>query len=96
MVTHGNGIALAAARTEVEGWFWPFIWEAADAVLFLRGRIYFRRPDGSRMGNAGHGSVLAAYGDEAVRRLKANGELGRFVPLRPAPARRDDEIGGGE
>src|SRR5882724_1577378 len=33
MAEHGNGIALVPARTEVESWFWPFVWEAAHAVL---------------------------------------------------------------
>jgi hypothetical protein len=82
LVASGNGIALAAARTEVERWFWPYIWEAADAVLFLRGRLYFHRPDGSTEGNAGHGSVLAAYGQLAKDRLKAAAGLGRFLDLR--------------
>jgi hypothetical protein len=82
LAAHGSGIALAAARTEVERWFWPYIWEAADAMLFLRGRLYFRRPDGSKRGNAGHGSVLAAYGPVARDRLKAAADLGRFLDLR--------------
>jgi hypothetical protein len=41
LARHGNGIALVPARTEVESWFWPFVWEGADAILFLRGRLYF-------------------------------------------------------
>lgn len=85
MVEHGNGIALAAARTEVESWFWPYIWEAADAIIFLRGRLYFRRPDGTKRGNAGHGSVLAAYGKAARDRLNDRNDkhkLGRFFDLK--------------
>lgn len=85
---HAQGIALAAARTEVVKWFWPCIWESADAILFLRGRLHFRRPDGSRRrpdgkkwGNAGHGSVLAAYGPAAAERLKKNRAMGRYFDL---------------
>lgn len=90
---HGNGIALVPSRTDVEEWFWPYIWEAADAVLFLRGRLCFLQPDGTRIrwnpkkrkfektGNAGHGSVLVAYGRENVAAL-ANCKIpGRLVSL---------------
>ncbi len=79
LVDHGNGIALVPARTEVESWFWPLIWERADAILFLRGRLYFHRPDGSRLGNAGHGSVLVAYGLLNVEALKNCGIQGRLI-----------------
>ncbi len=76
---HGDGIALVPARTEVESWFWPFVWERADAILFLRGRLYFLRPDGSKCGNAGHGSVLAAYGAANITALESSGIPGRLV-----------------
>jgi len=79
---HGNGIALVPARTEVQSWFWPFIWDAADAVLFLKGRLFFRKPDGSRSGNAGHGSVLVAYGTPNVAALAKSRINGRMFLLR--------------
>jgi hypothetical protein len=82
MVKHGDGIALVPARTEVESWFWPFVWEAADAILFLRGRLYFHQPDGSQLGNAGHGSVLAAYGKANVACLTRSAPLGSAIPGR--------------
>lgn len=81
LVESGVGTALLASRTEVERWFWPFIWEAADAIMFLRGRLYFHRPDGSTAGNAGYGSVLAAYGRDDVSRLRHSGIEGRFFRL---------------
>lgn len=84
LAEHGNGIALVPARTEVESWFWPFVWEKASAILFLRGRLYFHRPDGSTAGNAGHGSVLVAYGVENVMRLKKSRIRGRLVGLNDA------------
>lgn len=80
----GNGIALVPARTEVESWFWPYIWEAADAILFIRGRLYFRKPDGSKRGNAGHGSVLAAYGKQNVKALQSSKIAGQFIKLKGA------------
>lgn len=82
LADHGNGIALVPARTEVESWFWPYVWEAADAVLFIRGRLYFHRPDGSTAGNAGHGSVLVAYGRKNAVQVKMSGIAGRFFYLR--------------
>lgn len=85
MAEHGNGIALVPARTEVESWFWPYVWEAADAVLFLRGRLFFRRPDGSRAGNAGHGSVLVAYGKENATVLQNCGIVGKYIELKTEP-----------
>lgn len=67
LVAHGNGIALTFARTETE-WFFETIWRAADAVLFLEGRIHFHRADGVQAkANAGAPSVLAAYGEKKCR-----------------------------
>lgn len=82
LAKHGNGIALVPARTEVESWFWPFIWEAATALLFLRGRLYFLTPRGKKRGNAGHGSVLAAYGERNAKRLADSGIPGMFLRIR--------------
>jgi len=79
LAEHGNGIALVPARTEVESWFWPYIWERANALLFLKGRLYFRKPDGTKLGNAGHGSVLVAYGKRNVSSLSKSGIAGRFI-----------------
>ena len=79
LVDHGNGIALVPARTEVESWFWPLIWERATAVFFFRGRLYFRKVDGSRLGNAGHGSVLVAYGENNVEAIRQSNLVGRLV-----------------
>ena len=81
LVDHGNGVALVPARTDVEKWFWPFVWEAAAGVLFLRGRLYFRRPDGRTEGNAGHGSCLVAYGIENLIALERCGLAGKLVKL---------------
>lgn len=81
MVAHGNGIALTFARTET-AWFWETIWEpkAASGVLFLKGRLHFHRPDGSRAeANAGAPSVLVAYGQSNVEALRQSGLEGALV-----------------
>jgi len=69
LAEHGNGITLLHARTEA-AWFEP-IWQRAAAILFLADRIHFHRPDGSRQSaNSGAPPILAAFGDEAVLRLR--------------------------
>lgn len=81
LADHGNGIALVPSRTEVESWFWPQIWERADAIFFFRGRLYFRKPDGTRVGNAGHGSVLAAYGHMNAAAIRRSSLIGKYISL---------------
>ena len=81
LAEHGDGVALLFARTETE-LFHRYIWNAADALLFLKGRLYFHRPDGTRApGNAGGPSVLIAYGRENALALRGSGLDGAFVEL---------------
>lgn len=80
LADHGNGIALIFARTET-AWFRECVWERADGVLFLDGRLHFHRPDGSRAAaNAGAPSCLVAYGRDNARMLERCGLRGAFVP----------------
>lgn len=82
MAEHGRGTLLIFARTETEA-FHEFVWQRADALLFLRGRLHFHRPDGSRAAaNAGAPSVLCAYGGEDAQRLAECDLAGRIVVLR--------------
>lgn len=84
LVEHGDGIALVFSRTETR-WFRDLIWSAADAVLFLEGRLFFHLPCGTKgKHSAGHGSVLAAYGAKAVDRLLGCGLRGRLIVLKEA------------
>lgn len=84
LVRHGNGIALIFARTETE-MFFNYVWEKADAILFLKGRLYFYRVDGSRAAaNSGAPSCLIAYGKENVRALERSGINGKLVRLSAA------------
>ena len=78
LAEHGNGIALIFARTETSGFF-ETVWARADAALFIQGRLYFLRPDGSKEGNAGGPSVLVAYGKENVVVLQSGVIRGQLV-----------------
>ena len=81
LATHGNGIALIFARTEVEQ-FHRQVWEKATALLFLEGRLYFHHPDGRRAAhNGGAPSVLVAYGEAAAARIAAAPFRGAFIRL---------------
>jgi hypothetical protein len=82
MAAHGRGTLLIFARTETDA-FHEFVWGKADALLFLRGRLHFHYPDGTRAkANAGAPNVLAAYGEDDARRLAASELPGMFVMLR--------------
>lgn len=78
LASHGNGIGLLFGRTETE-LFRSHIWQQADAILFLHGRLTFYKPDGTKAkGNSGGPSVLIAYGKqnvEALRRCNLQGTL---------------------
>ena len=79
MIEHGDGVALVNARPETQ-WFQGAV-RAAVAVLWLRGRVDFKRPDGV----ATHppvGSVLVAYGDRNAAALLASGLPGVVMTVR--------------
>jgi hypothetical protein len=85
LAAHGDGIALIFARTETAG-FVSQVWEKATGVLFLHGRLYFYRPDGSRAGaNSGAPSCLVAYGQRAAEKLMTADITGTYVPLNHKP-----------
>ena len=76
-----GGIALIFARTETQSFF-DYVWDRADAVLFLKGRLKFHRPDGSLASTAGSPSVLIAYGEKEVQFLRDCGLRGKLVLLK--------------
>lgn len=82
LADHGNGIALIFARTETAT-FHPWVWEHANAILFLRGRLRFWTKEGREGGTAGAPSVLIAHGPENANVLEQAGFDGRFVRLNP-------------
>lgn len=57
---HGNGIALVFGRTDT-AWFQNL---EPDLIFFIKGRIKFLKQDFTADTNAGHGSVLLAFGRE--------------------------------
>lgn len=81
LVNHGNGIALIFARTETR-LFFDYVWNQADAVLFLRGRLTFYHADGTKPDNSGGApSCLVAYGANNLRALVASKLDGKIVEL---------------
>lgn len=78
---HGNGMALIFARTETK-MFFDQVWNKADALLFIEGRLHFHHVDGSRAkGNSGAPSVIVAYGKDNAE-LLANAPIkGKYVRL---------------
>lgn len=82
LAAHGDGIALIFARTDTDA-FHRHVFGAANALLFLRGRLHFHRVDGSRAkANAGGPSVLVAYGERNVISLVRCQLDGQIVLLR--------------
>jgi hypothetical protein len=82
MAEHDHGTSLIFARTETDAFF-RYVWERATALLFLRGRTYFHKPDGERAEhNGGAPTVLCAYGATDAEILAFSGIEGQFVPLR--------------
>lgn len=77
----GGGIAMTFARTETKA-FHEYVWDKADAILFLKGRIKFHRIDGiASKKDPGAPSVLIAYGKENVTALEKSGLDGKIVYL---------------
>lgn len=74
----GGGIALIFARTDTKG-FHRSVFNRADAILFLAGRIKFHHVDGTQANTASAPSCLVAYGEKASWRLWEQQHLGRVV-----------------
>lgn len=75
---HGNGIALIFARTETSTFF-SEVWNKADSILFIKGRLTFYNVDGTPADhNGGAPSCLVAYGKnntDAILKSKIKGKL---------------------
>lgn len=79
--TYGNATCLVFARTETK-MFFKCVWDKADAVLFIKGRLKFHHVDGRQGDSAGAPSVLIAYGQNNVDMLKNCDIKGKFIQLR--------------
>ena len=81
LADHGNGVALIFARTETK-MFFEQVWNKADAILFIEGRLFFHHLNGDQAkANAGAPSVLIAYGENNVKCLQQCGISGRLIKL---------------
>lgn len=77
MHNHRNGVALVFARTDC-AWFHDYV-AKADAILFLKGRVKFVDGLGKTGGSgAGSGSMLVAWGNDAVQGLKNMKSVGKL------------------
>lgn len=81
MADHGSGVALIFARTET-AMFHDYVWERADSVLFLKGRVSFLDAGGvAAKANAGAPSCLVAYSPFDTAALEASGIPGKLVRI---------------
>lgn len=83
LAMHGNGIALIFARTETHSFF-PWVWDFADGLFWLKGRLRFFTKEGVEGGTAGSPSVLIAYGGGNADCLRKCGLSGHYQPNTPA------------
>lgn len=85
MAEHGNGITLIFARTETKA-FQTYVFERADSVLFLEGRLRFYDVDGKAgKFTCGAPSALIAYGYKNVEAIGDSLIKGKHVLLNAAP-----------
>lgn len=77
---HGNGIALLFNRCDSNK-FQDIIFERATEMKFLRNRIKFFRPDGTRGDSPGCGSILIAFGEENAEVLRTCDIAGKYVRI---------------
>lgn len=80
LANHGNGIALIFARTETKSFF-PWVWDHASAILFIKGRIAFYTKEGREGGTSGAPSVLIAYGNENTEAIRNSGVEGKLLSI---------------
>lgn len=78
---YGNAIALIFARTETR-MFFDAVWDKADALYFIKGRLKFYHVDGTQGQSAGAPSVLIAYGNDNAESLRNCPLPGKYIDLR--------------
>jgi ParB family chromosome partitioning protein len=66
MAQHGNGIALVYARTETK-MFFDHVWDRANGIFFLKGRLSFGKVDRITDGAATAPSILISYDPKGSR-----------------------------
>lgn len=78
---HGNAIALTFARTETQAFF-EYVWDKADAILFIEGRLRFYHVSGKMGDAAGAPSILIAYGAKNVEAISNVNINGYFIKIK--------------
>lgn len=81
MAQHKNGIAFIFARTETKAFF-DYVWDSADAILFLRGRVKFLNKDFIVPNAANAPSVLIAYSQFDAEVLRTCNIRGKYIDLK--------------
>lgn len=80
LAEHGNGIVLLFNRCD-SNMFQDIIFEKATAMKFLRNRIRFFRPDGTRGDSPGCGSNLIAFGEDNAEILRTCNIAGKYIRI---------------
>lgn len=80
LAEHDNGIALLYNRCDSR-MFQDIIFKKAIAMKFLRHRIRFYRPNGTRGDSPGCGSILIAFGKDNAEILKACTIEGKYIQI---------------
>lgn len=80
LAEHGNGVALLFNRCELKI-FQDVIFEKATAMKFLRHRIRFYRPDGTRGDSPRCGNILVAFGKNNAEVLRTCEIEGKYIQL---------------
>lgn len=76
---YGNAIVLLFSRTETK-MFFKHVFERADSIVFIKGRIKFYHVDGSKPEfTSGAGSCLIAYGVNNAEVLKESVKSGKII-----------------
>lgn len=81
MSQHSNGIALLFNRMDSKMWH-DIIFPTATAMLVMRGRIAFCRPDGTQGSAGGCGAVFVAWGEDNAECLRKCNIEGKFINLK--------------
>lgn len=79
MVEHGKGISLIFARTETEV-FHETVWRAADAMLFLEGRLFFHVNEDTAFERKGKEPLQVRRGEKAPANAGAPSVLCAYGP----------------
>ncbi len=81
MSKHKDGTVLIPARTDTAV-FQEMVFERANSILFLKGRMTFYTPEGTKAKhNSGFSSVLIAYNESNSEKLLESGFEGKHICL---------------